>query len=147
MKYYQNNALYFIKYFIANIVHTWISQWFWAQKKLFLLFKNSFKRINHCKFIHHKIHLKTFLSYVPCIVRREYFSFIFNVKKCALYLIKYGTNFWTGAKVKWNCCSHLSQVRLTNLTYLIFLNWQKVVWKPTGFKTSQDKKFCIVNIY
>ncbi len=37
-----------------------------------------------------KRHLKPFLSYLPCIVCREYFSIIFNVKKCALYLIKYG---------------------------------------------------------
>ncbi len=41
------------------------------------------------KFIHHKSHLKPFLSHLPCIVRREYFSIIFNVKKCTLYLIKY----------------------------------------------------------
>ncbi len=63
---------------------------FW-QKKLFLFFKNDFKRINHCKFIHHKGYLKPFLSYLPCIVHREYFSIIFNVKKCALCLIKYDT--------------------------------------------------------
>ncbi len=47
-------------------------------------------KINHCKFIHHKSHLKPFLSYLPCIVCKEYFSIIFNVKKCALYWIKYG---------------------------------------------------------
>ena len=50
---------------------------------------NNFKRINHCKF-HHKSYLKPFLSYPPCIVCREYSSIIFNVKKCALYSIKYG---------------------------------------------------------
>ena len=61
---------------------------FW-QNKIFLFFKNNFTRINHCKFIHHKSHLKTFLSYLPCIMPREYFSTIFNVKKCTLYLIKY----------------------------------------------------------
>jgi hypothetical protein len=45
---------------------------------------------DHCKFIHHKSHLKPFLSYLPCMVRREYFSITFNAKKCALYWIKYG---------------------------------------------------------
>jgi hypothetical protein len=64
---------------------------FW-QKKLFLFFKNNFTRIKCCKFIHPKSHLKPFLSYFPCIVRREYFSIILNVKKCALHSIKYGTN-------------------------------------------------------
>ncbi len=29
-------------------------------------------------------HLKPFVNYLPCIVRKEYFSIIFNVKKCAL---------------------------------------------------------------
>jgi len=48
-------------------------------KKIFLFFKNNFKRNNHCKFIHHKSYLKPFLSYLPCTVRREYFSIIFNV--------------------------------------------------------------------
>jgi len=83
---------YFIKYNVhTSIVCTWISQWFLA-KKLFLFFKNNFTRINHCKFIHHRSHLKPFLSYLPCIVLREYFSIIFHVKKCALYSIKY-SNF------------------------------------------------------
>jgi hypothetical protein len=54
-------------------------------KKSILFSKNKFKRINYCKFIHHKSHLQPFLSYLSCIVR----SIIFNVKKCALYLIKY----------------------------------------------------------
>jgi hypothetical protein len=36
-----------------------------------------------------KSHLKPFLSYLPCIVRRECFSIIFNVKMWALYFIKY----------------------------------------------------------
>ncbi len=57
-------------------------------KKLILFFKNNFKRINHCKFICHKSHLKP--TYLLCIVHKENFSIIFNVKKCALYLIKYG---------------------------------------------------------
>ncbi len=59
-----------------------------GKKKLF--FKNNFTRINACKFLHHKSHLNPFLSYLPYIVRREYFSIILNVKKCALYSIKYG---------------------------------------------------------
>ncbi len=57
---------------------------FW-QKKLFLYIKNNFTRINHCKFIRHKSHLKPCLSYLPCIGHMEYFSIIFNVKKCGLY--------------------------------------------------------------
>jgi hypothetical protein len=32
--------------------------------------------------------IKAIFSYLPCIVHREYFSIIFNVKKCALYSIK-----------------------------------------------------------
>ena len=51
---------------------------------------HNFTRINHCKFIHRRSHLKPFLSYLPCIVHREYFSIISHVKKCALYSIKYG---------------------------------------------------------
>jgi hypothetical protein len=70
------------------IVCTWSSQWF-STKKIILFFKNNLTRINHCKLIHHKSHLKPFLSYLPCIVCIEYFRIIFNVKKCALYLIKY----------------------------------------------------------
>ncbi len=78
---------YFIEYNAhTSIVHTWISQWFLAN----FIFKNNFTRNNYCKFIHHKSHLKPFMSYLTCIVRREYFSIIFNVKKCALYSIKYG---------------------------------------------------------
>ncbi len=42
-------------------------------------------------FIHHKSYLKPFPIYLPCIAHMEYFSIIFNVKKCALYSIKYGT--------------------------------------------------------
>jgi hypothetical protein len=73
----------------TSIVRTWISTWFLA-KKLILFFKNNFRRIHHCKFILERSHLMTFFSFLPCIVRREYFSVIFNVKKCALYSIKYG---------------------------------------------------------
>jgi hypothetical protein len=69
---------YFIKYNVhASIVRTWISQWFLA-----IFFNNNFRRIQDCKFIHHKSHLKPFVSYLPCIMRREYFSIIFNDKKC-----------------------------------------------------------------
>jgi hypothetical protein len=39
--------------------------------------------------MHHESYLKPFLSYLPCIVHREYFSIIFKVKKCAQYSIKY----------------------------------------------------------
>jgi len=63
-----------------------------GRKKLF--FKNNFTRINHCKLIHHRSHLKPFLSYLPCILLREYFSIIFRVKKCILYLIKYSNKTW-----------------------------------------------------
>jgi hypothetical protein len=82
-----------LPYFIEYSVHLnyEFHKDFW-QKNIFLFFKNNFPRINHCKFIHHKSHLKPFLSYLPFIVCREYFSIIFNVKKCALYSIKYGTN-------------------------------------------------------
>ncbi len=59
-------------------------------KKIFLFFKNNFPKINHCKFIYHKSHLTAYLSFLPCIVCREYLSIIFNVKKCVLYSIKYG---------------------------------------------------------
>ncbi len=51
-------------------------------------FKINFTRINHCKFIHHKSHLKPFLSYLPCIAYREYFSIIFNAKKVRIILDK-----------------------------------------------------------
>ncbi len=91
---------HFIKYNVhTSIVHTWISQWFLA-KKLFLFFKNNFMRINHCKFIHHKSHLKPFLSYLPWILHREYFSIIFNVKRAhytqssTSILIKYINSFF-----------------------------------------------------
>ena len=63
-----------------------------CKKKYIFVFENNFTRNNHCKFIHHKSHFKPFLSYLPCIVHREYFSIIFNVKKCALYSITYGTS-------------------------------------------------------
>ncbi len=57
--------LYFIKYNAhASIVRTWISQQFLA-KKIFLFFKYNYTRINRCKFIHHKCHLKPFLTQLP----------------------------------------------------------------------------------
>jgi hypothetical protein len=84
-----NRLPYFIEYNVhASIVRTWMSQWFLA---FFSFFKNNFTRINHCKFIYHKSHLKPFLSYLPCIAHKEYFSIIFTVTKCTLYSIKYGT--------------------------------------------------------
>ncbi len=61
---------------------------FW-KKNIFLFFKNNSTIINHCIFIHHKSNFKPLLNYLPCIVCREYFSIIFNVKKCALCSIKY----------------------------------------------------------
>ncbi len=61
--------------------------------------KNNFTKINHCKFIHHKSHhLIPFLSYLPCLMGREYFSIIFNVKRCILYSIKYGNNEYGSGK-------------------------------------------------
>ncbi len=39
--------------------------------------------------MHHESHFKPFLSSLECKMCREYFSIIFNVKKCTLYLIKY----------------------------------------------------------
>ncbi len=90
VNYEQEKLPFFIEYnACTSIVHNWNSQWF-KKKKLFLFFKKKFTRINPCKFIHHKSPLKLFLSYLQCIVHREYFSIIFNVKKCALYSIKYG---------------------------------------------------------
>ncbi len=74
-------------------MRTWISQWF-LSKNYFYFLKNNFKRNNHWKFCHHKSYLKPFLSYLPCIVCREHFSIIFDVKKCALCSIKYGTLLW-----------------------------------------------------
>ena len=80
---------------------------FW-QKKIFLFFKNNFTKINHSKFMYHKSHLKLCLNYLPCIVCREYFSNIFNVKKCTLYSIKYGNcnkrkTFFTLIIGQFNC--------------------------------------------
>ncbi len=77
-----------LPYFIEYHAHLNFTMIF--GKKLFLFFKNYFTRINHCKFIHHKSYLKPFLSYLPCIVHKKYFRIIFNLLKCALYLIKYG---------------------------------------------------------
>ncbi len=87
----KTQILYFIKYNgHTSIVRTWISQWFLA-KKLFYFSRIISQELNHCKSIHHKNHLKPFLSYLPCIASREYFSIIFNIKKRTLYSIKYYT--------------------------------------------------------
>ncbi len=89
--YYKKQIPYFIGYNEnTSTVRTRISQIF--GKKFSSFFKNNFTRINHCKFIHHKSHHKSLLSYHPCIVRREYFCIIFNLKKCALYSIKTDTS-------------------------------------------------------
>jgi hypothetical protein len=88
-----------LPYFIKYNVHTSIVRKRYLNftmifgKKIFLFFKNNLTRINHCKFVHHKSHLKPSLSSLPCIVHREYFSIIFNVKKCALYSIKYSYHY------------------------------------------------------
>ncbi len=76
-----------LPYFIEYNAHTNIVQFdFW--QKIFLFFKNNITRINHCKFFHHKRHLKPFLSYLPCIVHKEYFSIIYSVKRWCTILDK-----------------------------------------------------------
>jgi hypothetical protein len=40
---------------------------------------------------HYIVNLKPFLRYLQSIVRRQNFIIISFVKKCALYMIKYGT--------------------------------------------------------
>ncbi len=100
-------------------------------KNLFLFFKNNFTRINHCTFIHHKSHLKPFLSYLSSIVRREYFSIIFNVKKCTLYLIKYGiytsdyiVQFCSQLQYAWaQFCSNCFSSRFQKMWILIDVEW------------------------
>ncbi len=58
-------------------------------KKLFTFFKNNFSKIDHSKFIHLKSHLKPFLSYLPCIVRRqEIFQHHIQCKKVRTILDK-----------------------------------------------------------
>jgi len=109
-----------VPYFIecnahTSIVRTWISQWFLA-KKIFLLFNYNFARINHCKFIYYKGHLKPFLSYLRGIVRREYFSIIFSVKKCALYSIKYG---------KFSLSLLIKNATFSERVNYLILNWDK----------------------
>jgi hypothetical protein len=80
-----------------------------------IFFKNNFTRINHCKFTHHKSHLKPFVSYLPCIVCREYFSIILNAKKCTLYSIKYG-NFNKNLSIVFLKCLTIMNLTSHNLT-------------------------------
>jgi hypothetical protein len=64
------NVPYFIEYSVhASIVRTLILQPFLG---------------------YYLVNLKPFLRYLPSIVRRQNFIIISYVKKCALYLIKYG---------------------------------------------------------
>ncbi len=44
---------------------------------------------------HYLVHPKPFLRYLPSIVRRQNFIIISFVKKCTLYLIKYGSKYST----------------------------------------------------
>ncbi len=50
-----------------------------CQKKIF--FKNNFTRINHCRFIPHKSHLKPFLSYLLRYSLKGIFQHHFQCKK------------------------------------------------------------------
>ncbi len=100
----------------TNIVRSWISQWFLAKKN-----GNNFTRINHCMFIH----LKPYLSYLTCIVCWEYFSIIFNVKKCTLYSIKYGVFCdWQRISVE-KVCTHFLSARLKMITAKEWSSLQK----------------------
>ena len=129
-------------------------------KFLFLFFKNNLTRINHCKFVRHKSHLRPFLSYLPCIVHREYFSIIFNVKKCTLYSIKYGNcnielEQNTFSWIKWNGMNlkgdrkidlkHFIQLEKGfNKTYYKYLSfWMNLSeWmKPSGIWCSKGPHF------
>jgi hypothetical protein len=73
---------------------------FW-QKELFLLIKNNLTRINRCKFIHYKSHLKPFLSYLPFIVRRKDFSSIVHVKNVRTILYKMWFFLSAAAAAQW----------------------------------------------
>ncbi len=80
---YHSYLLYFIQYNVhTSIVRTWISQWFLAKKNFYVSRIISNELITASLFI-----IK--LSYLKCTVSTEYYSIIFNVKKCALCLIKY----------------------------------------------------------
>ncbi len=103
-------------YFMEYSVHLNFTMIF-GKKIFFLFFKNNFTRINHCKFIHHKSHLKPFFSYLPFIVCREYFSIIFNVKKCAPYLIKYGTRNFKLKQQKIKLFLEITNFKMKNCTY------------------------------
>ncbi len=89
---------------------------------------NNFTRIHHCRCIHHTSHLKPFLSYLPCIVWWEYFSIIFHVKKCALYLIKY-------VKAKTHCeIGHVNEpLHMWTCLKLWAQNYNLETWNTIGF--------------
>jgi hypothetical protein len=99
-----------------------------GKKKLFLFFKNNFKRNNHCKFIHHKIYLITFLSYSPCTVRREYISIIFNVKKCALDSTRYFTCQFLFRKSLKSLFFLLPLLGITNVLHFVWPNPLRGTW-------------------
>ncbi len=103
---------------------------FW-QKKLFLFFKNNFTRFNHCKFIHNKSHLKPFLNYLPSIMCREYFSIIFNVRKCTLYSIKYSSYIWQRGQVRPASLSMNCELFFTTMTPFLgfYLHLFSFIWE------------------
>ncbi len=72
---------YFIEYDAHNNYSAHLNfKMILGKKNYFLFFKNNFTKINHCKFIHHKSHLKPF-----------HIQHHFQCKKWALYSIKYLT--------------------------------------------------------
>ncbi len=73
LSYYGPSSLWKIPYFIKYNVHTSIAHTFLSQFYHNTLFMN---KVGEC--------------YLPRIVRKQYFSIIFNEKKCALHSIKYG---------------------------------------------------------
>ncbi len=84
---------YFFEYNAhTSIVRTWISQWF-LTKKLFYFSRIMSQEIIIASLFIIEAILNPF-PILPCIVRREYFSNIFHVKKCALYSIKHGTSLF-----------------------------------------------------
>ncbi len=84
-------------------------------------------------------HLKPFLSYLPCKACREYFSIIFNVKKCTLYSIMYNIPLlpylrksYSTKTTRHNTHQHLvplnseNRVKLLNLK---FKTWSKQLFR------------------